>query len=291
MAHLQGATASAQVDLTTLESDEYTLWVALEDSINPSINVYARTPGTNDVAQVKVDNAATFPTKWSPVVTTTVLPAVQQLRVEWEALPHPDVDDYTIYIGHAPNSPDIAITGLSAVVKRDEAGRPLGEATVWYDISEVKPGETYYVSVQANDHESAKSVRAAEVSRTIPAGDFQLRAGGARYGVPQGERVTIPLSLEISAPLFYPQVYVTIDDGDLARGITVEFEDDVIGETNLSAADVTVNAIVSVDPYVPDGAYTLRFVGNSGEMERSIAVGIEVPAVRLYLPLVLKRLD
>ncbi len=243
------------------------------------------------MAQVKVDNAATFPTKWSPVVTTTVLPAVQQLRVEWEALPHPDVDDYTIYIGHAPNSPDIAITGLSAVVKRDEAGRPLGEATVWYDISEVKPGETYYVSVQANDHESAKSVRAAEVSRTIPAGDFQLRAGGARYGVPQGERVTIPLSLEISAPLFYPQVYVTIDDGDLARGITVEFEDDVIGETNLSAADVTVNAIVSVDPYVPDGAYTLRFVGNSGEMERSIAVGIEVPAVRLYLPLVLKRLD
>jgi hypothetical protein len=279
------------VDLTTLESDDYTLWLALEDAINPSINVYARTSSMGAVAKVTVDNAATFPTSWSPVVTTTVLPATQQLRVEWEALQHPDVDDYTIYIGQAPSAPDIAIAGLSAVVKRDDAGRPLGSATVWYDIGDVKPGETYYVSFQANDHESAQSVRAAEVSQTIPAGDFQLHAGGKRYGVPRGGGVTIPLWLEITAPLFYPQVNLTADDGDLPRGITVVFEGDAIGETSLSSENETVKAIVSVGEHVPDGAYRLRFVGNSGELQRFVDVGIDVPAVRLYLPVVLKRLE
>ena len=88
-----------------------------------------------------------------------------------------------------------------------------------------------------------------------------------------------------------PQVYITIDDGDLARGITVMFEGDAIGETNLSAVNATANAIVSVDEYVPDGTYRLRFVGNSGEMQRYVDVGIDIPTVQLYLPLVMKRFE
>jgi len=285
---LLGARASGTVDLTTLESDDYALWVALEDGINPAINTYARRPGTEDVAIVTVDNTATFPSSWSPVVTPTVLPATRQLLVEWEALTHPDVDDYTIYIGLAPHAPDIALSGLSAAVKRDEQGRPIGSATVWHNIADVKPGETYYLSFQANDAESFQSVRTSEISVTISAGDFQLTTASSRYGVAQGARVTIPLSLDIRAPLFYPQVYIEVDDAELPRGIAVLFENDAIGETNLSAESQTVNAIVSVDAYVPDGIYTLSLAGYSGELERRADVEIHVPAIHLYLPLILE---
>jgi hypothetical protein len=235
---------------------------------------------------VTVDNSATFPTTWSPVITPTILTATRQLLVECAALPHPDVDDYTIYIGLAPDTPDIAITGLSATVRRDALGRPLGAATVWHNVADVRPGQTYYFSFQANDAESAQSVRTAEILVAIPSGDFQLTTPSDRYLVPQGGQVVIPLALDVSAPLFYPQVYVEIDDAGLARGISALFQGDTVGKTTLSAANDTVNAVVKVDAFVPSGIYTLAFVGYSGELEKRVQVNILVP--QIYLPLILK---
>jgi len=73
-----------------------------------------------------------------------------------------------------------------------------------------------------------------------------------------------------------------------ASHLTAPFQGDIVGETNLNAANNTVNAVVAVDALVPGGFYTLAFVGYSGELERRVQVDIFIPQV--YLPLIVQDL-
>jgi hypothetical protein len=288
VAQLMGATASGTVDLTGLESGDYALWVGMEDGIYPAVQAYALDAGSSEVARVTVDNSASFPTSWSPAFTPTLQSADRRLHVAVDALTHPDVDEYTVYIGQAPASPDLSVWGLAAAARRNDAGEPLGTSLVGYAVDNVAPGETYYFSFEGWDNDSGQSVRTGEFSATIPLSDFRLTTPKGGYTVAQGEQITVPISLEILDELFYPNVYLEIEEKESARGVTALFEDDAIGATNLSADNNTVNVLISVDDYLPDGIYTLSFVGYNGELERRVYVSLYVPEVKVYLPLVFK---
>jgi hypothetical protein len=237
-----------------------------------------------------VDNSATWPGMWSPAITPTVAPAAEQLVLTWDTLDHPDVDDYTVYIGHSPGAPDQAIMGLNAFYNRDAEGHTVGAPFGRYAIDNVAPGETYYISVEARDVESARTVRTAEVSATIPAGDYELVVPRTVYPFVEGASAyfTIPLSLQIHAPLFYPAVYLEIDETQSARGIVAQFAGDAVGDTALNTANNTVDVLVWLDQYLPKGKYTLTFVGHNGRMERRVAVDIYIGDFPIYLPLVKK---
>jgi hypothetical protein len=283
-------TGGGVVDLTGLESGDYALWVGLDDASFEGVYAYALVSGTNEVAWVTVDHSATWPGAWSPVITPTVDPAAQQLVLTWDALAHPDVDDYTVYIGDSPGAPDQAIMGLNAFYNRDAEGHTVGEPLGRYAIDDVAPGETYYISVEARDVESARTVRTAEVSATIPGGDYDLGVPQGVYRFAEGASAyfTIPLSLQIHAPLFYPAVYLEMDETQSARGIVAQFAGDAVGDTALSAANDTVDVLVWLDQYLPQGKYTLTFIGHNGRMERRVAVDIVIGDFTIYLPLVEK---
>ncbi len=104
----------------------------------------------------------------------------------WDALDHPDVDDYTAYIGASPDVPDQAIMGLNAFYDRDEEGHTVGEPFGRYAITTWLPGRSYYLSVEARDAESGRTVRTAEVSVTIPGGDYSLSVPRSTYGFAEG---------------------------------------------------------------------------------------------------------
>ncbi|MBN1483847.1 MAG: hypothetical protein JXA37_03930 [Chloroflexia bacterium] len=285
-------TSGGVVDLTSLESGEYALWAGLDDGIFQGVYAYAFVSGTNEVSWIPVDNSATWPGpgEWTPVITPTVDPSARQLVLTWDALEHPDVDDYTVYIGDSPGAPDQAIMGLNAFYNRDEAGYTVGEPFGRYAINNVAPGEAYYLAVEARDAESGRTVRTAEVAATVPAGDYDLVVPQTTYRFVEGASAyfTFPLSLQISLPLFYPAVYLEIDEAQSARGIVAQFAGDAVGDTALSAANDTVDVLVWLDQYLPQGKYTLTFVGHNGRMERRVAVDIYVGEFTIYLPLVLR---
>jgi hypothetical protein len=280
-------TGGGVVDLTALESGDYALWVGLDDANFEGVYAYAFVSGTNEVDWVTVDNSATWPGEWSPAITPTVDPAAQQLVLTWDALAHPDVDDYTVYIGASPGAPDQAVMGLNAFYNRDAEGHPVGEPFGRYAINNVVPGEVFYLAVEARDAEGGRTVRTAEVVVSIPGGDYDLVVPQSTYWFVAGSSAyfTIPLSLQTHAPLFYPAVYLEIDETQSARGIVVQFAGDNVGDTALSAAKNTVDVLVWLDQYLPQGRYTITFVGHNGRMERRVAVDIIVGDFVIYLPL------
>ncbi len=105
----------------------------------------------------------------------------------------------------------------------------------------------------------------------------------------QSASFDIPLSLHIHEPLFYPAIYLEIDETQSARGIVAEFAGDTVGDTALSAAnDTGGRRMVALDQYLPAGKYTLTFVGHNGRMERRVAVDIYVGDFTNEPPLILK---
>ncbi|MCL7454513.1 MAG: PKD domain-containing protein [Anaerolineae bacterium] len=283
-------TGGGVVDLTSLESGAYALWVGLDDDVFEGVYAYALTPARDEVAWVTVDNSATWPGNWSPALSPIIDPAAQQLVLTWDTLDHPDVDDYTVYIGDSPNAPDQAILGLNAFYNRDEEGHTVGQPFGRYAIHNVAPGESYYLSVEARDAQSGRTVRSAEVSVTIPGGDYRLSVPQSSYRFPEGTSTSfaIPLALQIHEPLFYPAVWLEIDETQSARGIVAQFAGDAVGDTALNAVNDTVDVLVWLDPYLAPGKYTLTFVGHNGRMERRVAVDINIGHLNIYLPLVRK---
>lgn len=278
------------VDLTALESDNYALWVSIDDAIYEGVYAYAVVPGTGNVAWVTVDNSATWPGAWTPAITPTILPATGQLVLTWDALAHPDVDDYTVYIGESPHAPDRVVMGLTQFYNHDPDGHTVGAPFGRYAIPDVVPGATYYLSVAARDQESGQTVRTAEIAVTVPQGDYDLRVPQTQYWFAAGTSIsfTFPLRLDISEPLFYPAVYLGIDETRSARGIVAQFAGDPVGDTALSAAHDKADVQVWLDPYLPKGQYTLTFIGRNGVLEQRVAVNIIIGEVRIYLPLVMR---
>ena len=127
--------------------------------------------------------------------------------------------------------------------------------------------------------------------RVLTTGIYDLSVPRSIYRFAEGTSatITIPLSLQIHAPLFYSAVYLEIDETQSARGIVAQFAGDAIGDTALSAANDTVDVLVWLDPYLPSGQYTLTVVGHNGRIERQVAVDILIGHFHIYLPLVKKK--
>ncbi|MDA0244329.1 MAG: Ig-like domain-containing protein [Chloroflexi bacterium] len=274
------------VDLTTLESGNFALWIAVNNGIHPEINSYVKVPDTSEVARVAVDNTAALPATWTAVFSATVDPSTNQVVVIAPALSNGDVDSYGINIGQSPNSPELAELGGFAQYERDENGDPIGAAYVRQTVNSVRPGETYYISFSAFDEDSGWSVTSQEIMVTISAGEYTLNTAASRYAMAAGESITVPVSLNITEPLFYPNVYMELNTSDLPRGLTVLFENDALGTTNLSEDVPSVNLIITAEPTTPDGLYPFEVFGTNGNNSFTRTLTIQVGQAEIFLPLV-----
>lgn len=264
------------VDLSTLESGTYTLWVRVEDGVNPPISAYALTPGGGAVAQFTIDQSTTFPTTWTPAINAVVSNTEASVFLEWPALLHPDVDSYNLYFNTVPLTPVLYTEGLSAFRAIDENGQPFGPVLVNTLVSALEAGMTYYYSVEAVDAETGKKVRSPEASFTVAGGDFALSTPILQYLMAPGGQVSFPLSLNVLQPLYYPNVGLSIDYAFTPPGMRVWFDAPFESDAYLTVTDDSVDVTIELTPSVASGIYPVTFVGRNGDLKRSLTIYILV---------------
>lgn len=320
-AQLDNTVGQLTADLSKLESGNYRLWLQVNDDINPPRSLYARALGTQEIAVITVNNAANFPTTWSPTITPTVNIERALISVEWTGIVHPDIDSYTLHIGATPGSSARTDSDLVAYFERDAAGNPVGGPQVIGNFSNIQPGQTNFLYIEAVDVESGRVVRSPDFSVIIPAGDYALTTPTNEYAVQVGQTVMAPLSLNVLSPLFDPDVALVIADEDLPSGIRVQFEGDTLGQTvlrsianplvvtasgatslvqvvqnqdNLNARpdQQTVNVVITVGANVPPGLYPLNIAGYnsaSGIRTRTISLQVVASNYHIFLPVVTRQ--
>jgi len=278
------ASITRTVDISTLTSGDYYLWISVEDGNTGPIKAYARND-SDDIVPITVDHSGTFSMTWTPVMTYSVITDTRELYTLWDAFPHPDVDGYVLYAGTTPLSPTIAGVQVAESIETDELGEPVGDPYVIASLGALEPG-TYYLMLEAVDEESGQRVRSEEVMVTIPAGTYELTAPQSSYATDAGTQLEIPISLSISEPLYYPKVSLIVEDGDVPPGFLVYFEDDYVSDTFLDVYSDTVNLVVSVADSVADGTYSIAVVGYNNDTEARIDLDIVVGIRSIYLPLI-----
>lgn len=272
------------VDLSALESATYTLWVRVQDGINPPISTYVLAAG-GAVAEFEVDQSASFPSVWNPTNTIQVSESKARLFLEWSGLDHPDVDSYTLYFNTLPFTPVTYTARLSAFRETDQSGKAVGDLLVNTSVSNLVPGQTYYYSFEAVDEDGEKSVFSPEYTLTIPGGDFQLVSLADQYLVAPGRQTRFLLSMLELQPLFYPNVGLSIDTSQLPPGMRVWFNDPSGGDAYLNPSSAPVMVQVDVASSVPLGIYSVTITGDNGIMKRHLEINLHVSNL-IYLPVI-----
>jgi len=317
VAELGGQLVTKVVDLSKLPSGTYHLWVRADDGINPPVTSYAAAPaivaasadqsgyGRNAVwlantgydmtaeyanaAPIVINGATTFPTQWTATITPTFVAAANVLDVEWRVNSHPDVDRYRLWFGHTPLSPTEVITVGGALALLDANGNPTGQEVGFIRIADIRPNTPYFLSIEAIDSESGRTVRSQEVPFSIASAAFTLATQQPTVALDAGGSANVPVTLNASGALYFPNVWLSVDLGNAPPGITAGFTGDAEGFPGLNAAAPTRTLAISVATEVPDGLYPIVISGYNGEVKTTLTVQVVVgegPANRLYLPLV-----
>ncbi len=320
LAELGGQLVTKQIDLNTLASGTYHLWVRADDGVNPPVETYAEAPsvmaagvqsvyGANAVwiakddfnpmatvgsaAQVIIDHSNDFPTTWTATISSTFDVESQSLYIEWHALGHPDTDLYRLLFGNTPLNPTQVITVGNSIQELDANGLATGAEVGFVTLEDIQPGVNYFLSVEGVDTESGRSVRSQEFTFRVEPGSFTITSAQATVNVAAGSTVQVPVTLNEEEALFFPDVWLSTDLGAAAPGITAGFVDDVDGVTGISPANPTHQLAISVDGSVPDGVYPIDIAGYSGEKRETLTIRVVVGDAstvteKIFLPVVLR---
>ncbi len=321
LAELGGQLVTKVVDLSKLESGTYHLWVRADDGVNSPAATYASAPavmaanatqsryGFNatwlakddynlanefaDATPIVIDGAATFPTQWTATITPTFDATTNALAVEWRVNSHPDVDSYRLLFGNTPLNPTQVITVGGALAVLNAEGNPTGVEVGFVGIEDIRPDVNYFISIEAIDAESGRTVRSQEVQFSVASSAFAITSQSSVVKVNAGGSASVPVTLNASGELFFPNVWLSTDLGNTPPGITAHFADDTEGFPGLSTASPTRNLLISVDNSVADGTYPLLVSGYNGDIKKALTIQVVVgeggtATTMIYLPVVLR---
>ena len=240
-AYLNGQESGFVTNFSDLESGTYHLWVQVDDGKNAPQQMYVIDPATNQPATLVVNNPIVLAAaSWTPQITTTLDTPAQELIVQWSAYSHPDIDSYTLYLGTAPSLYTISTTGYSLVYPLDSQGNPTGAPVGSGGFGNIEPGVTYYLLVEAVDEETGRAVRSPEVTVSASPGSYALNTSSSTYTVNPGGTLDIPVGLQVSQPLYYPEVALDLNAVDNPPGLVTRFARDYTGDTTLRDSNGTV---------------------------------------------------
>ncbi len=318
VAELGGQLVTKVVDLSGLASGTYHLWVRADDGINPPATSYASAPavlaasaaqsmyGLNAVwlskddynlanefanaTPIVIDRSTSFPNQWNATITTSFDDAANALDVEWQVNSHPDVDSYQLRFGHTALNPTEVITVGGALAVLDENDNPTGVEIGFVRLANIRPDVPYFISIEAIDSESGRTVRSQEVPFTIASAVFSLSSQQSTVAVAAGGSATVPVTLNANGELFFPNVWLSADLGGTPPGITAKFADDAEGFPGLNTGSPTRNLEISVDGSVSNGTYPIVISGYNGDIKQAltlqVVVGNSTGMSMLYLPIV-----
>ncbi len=274
-AEVRSAATIRTLDLSMVPSGEYHLWLRADNDELPPASAFANAVGTGQVAVIKIDQSTTFPTGWNAVITPTLNVNTNGLELSWQPLTHPDIDYYHAYLGVKSQEYREVSPAVVVSVPRDEDFNPVGQAFGRTSFSAMQPNQSYFLIIEAVDEESGRTVRSQEVTVAFSAGDYQLTTPQQRYQISPGSTQSVPLSLQVVAPLFFENVALGLDSSDLPAGILVTFEDAPEGPPTLNPAQPSRNLIIDVAATVPEGSYTFTVNGyNADTLTRSHTITV-----------------
>lgn len=287
-AQAQGGAVQMQLDTSTVPSGQYHVWVRADNVEMPPGSAFANQPGASIPALITVDHSATFPTAWTTPITATLNRALLSLDVRWDVSGHPDVDYYNLLIGTRTLSYTQVISNLVQMYSYDSQGRPAAPFFGQGIVSNMRPGITYYIAVEAVDEESGRTVRSQEKTVSFLTGDYTISTPAKEYVLQRDQVYTIPVTIDPTSPLFFDNVALGLTTEGLAPGILAYFEDSLetppMVDTTLPTR--TLNLIVEARAGVPDGAYELVINGyNALDRERHHRLTFRVGrGFSFYLP-------
>lgn len=314
---LGGQQLTRSVDLSSLATGTYYMWLRAEDANSSVISGYTSNEarlrslpadryGYNSVAvaqrsyspliqldaatPILVNRAGDFPTSWTAVITPTLDTETRVLAVTWNANSHPDVNEYRLLVGNSPLAPTQVITAGGTVVEFDSQGNATGPRVGGADVGIITPGVPYYLSVEAVDGNSGRAVRSQEVLYQISAGDFKLTTPQSSYDVKLGETLSIVVGWQELATLFSSEINLNVEMFGLPAGISGFFVEDVDGVTLLNKVTTQATLQIRVDDAVQNGVYEVTVVGNNGPLQRTRTLQLVVSGAgsNLYLPTVMR---
>jgi hypothetical protein len=244
---VNGAQGSASVNLSHLESGIYWIWVEANDGRNAPVRVYAPAP---------VLVVQSPPSAWTPAIVVT--PTYLGLEIGWDALDHPDVDGYVVYVSDSPS-----VLGQTTVI-----------TTPWDSTvinSWLEPGRTYYIVIEAFDADVGWTMRSSRVTGVPQAAGFELTtltpvvtvAGGGATGL----EVRVVRTGDVTPTVF-------LYGGELPDGIDVAFTSNRWVTPTLPGTPVSL--VISATDTMYGGVYTATIAAFGGGALATLDVQVQV---------------
>lgn len=288
-ADLKGRATTRTLDLSSVPSGSYHLWLRADNAELPPASAFASGVGASEPVMIRIDQASTFPATWNAAITPRLDANLDAVDLIWEPLTHPDIDFYRAHLGVKPGEYREVSTEVVPTVERDQNGDAVGPPVGRIHFGAMQPAQDYFVVLEAVDEESGRTVRSQELHFAFDAGDYRLTTPQQRYQLSPGTPLMIPLSLEVTSPLFFENVSLGLDSAGLPPGIIVTFADAPDGPPTLTPAQSSRVMVVDVADTLPEGVYTFTIHGyNAQQLDRSRTItlvnGQASPVNRIFLP-------
>lgn len=278
-----GSAQTYPLNLKQLPSGSYSFWLEADDGTNAPVRGYLQQG--SQVAKIIVNHSASFPTAWTTQINTTTDIKQGHMVIEWNFNTHPDVDSYQVHIRTTdPLSP------TSEIIRLVEAGK-IGQGSQGKTILDnVEPGQTYRISIGAEDLETSRIAWSQERIVATSQPDFILSTSANNLKVTAGGApLAIPLNLELASDLPYP-VQLAVDFDRLPDGLDLIFDDDII----VSTAQAIV--FISATKNMPAGYYAAPILAKSGTLQHDLTLTIQVETRHegtgaVYLPIIFNNIQ
>lgn len=274
-----GSPQAQMVDLNSLPSAAYHIWVQADDARTRPARMYAA-----DVITISHPWAAA----WAAHLAVT--PAYRALDIAWDRHPNPDVDRYQLKLGAQSGVADQSVDVGIALT---------------YSFTGLDPARQYFIWLEGVDNETGR-VSSSEVLQAMPlAAPFTLSGPITAMPIIAGQTLTVTLTLTTTEVAYPDGVVLSAGCSSAATngqrvavgaraapagcssvpdGIAVQLPDRAITPT-LAGAETSL--IIHTASTLPDGSYNVPIVARGGGLERQLILPVAArqPSFRLIGPL------
>lgn len=238
--------ADETLDLSSLKSGVYNLWLEVNDGQNPPSRHYF--PNTVSVLHA-----------WEPTWTTTsvITSSYGSLDVAWTKHPDPDVDGYEIHVRNEADQFD-----------EDSYIVDVGDA-LSQTITGLNAGENYELTIIGYDSGTGRTSKAAPVTATPLVAPFSITANPTELSLDAGVAGTSNLMIASSINPYPEQVFIEV--AGLPEGFAAHITTPIVTPT---LAGVQSSVVLTPAASLLGGTYTVTLVALSNGTEHYLDIPV-----------------
>ena len=252
-----GSLSGAALDLSSLPSGVYHLWIDADDGVNPPQRLYAGEPVT--VSQTWAESWPAQLVAWE---------GFQKIRLNWQPHPSPDVQGYSIFVSAQPFTVTrtFAVGAVTETILNGLNSNTL--YAIWVDAV-----------VYAADGSVIRSAHSDLIHATPASMPFDLALESAPTTLRAGAAMTVSLRLHTDAPDF-PEPVSFYPAGELPAGIGIDLPSRVITP---SQAGESVPVALRAASSAPGGVTQIAILASGGGVTRTVVISLTLSLPQISL--------